>query len=89
MEDVLDVYQRPHDPAQPLVCLDEASKQLLGEVRAPLPLQPGAPCRQDCEYERHGTANMSMLYRTCSRGGLEDGHRRQHRRTAEPCARMT
>lgn len=62
MEDVLDVYQRPRDPAQPLVCLDEASKQLLGEVRAPLPLQPGAACRQDCEYERHGTANMFMLY---------------------------
>jgi hypothetical protein len=62
MEDVLDVYQRPHDPAQPLVCLDEASKQLLGQVREPLPLQPGAACRQDCEYERHGTANMFMLY---------------------------
>lgn len=62
MEDVLDVYQRPHDPMKPQVCLDEASKQLLGEVREPLPPQPGVPLRQDCEYERHGTANMFMLY---------------------------
>ena len=62
MEDVLEVYPRPCDPAQPLVCLDEASKQLLGEVRELLPPQPGVACRQDCEYERHGTANLFMLY---------------------------
>jgi hypothetical protein len=61
MEDVLDVYQRPYDPKRPQVCLDEASKQLLGEVREPLPLQPRKPAREDYEYERHGTANLFLL----------------------------
>jgi hypothetical protein len=61
MEDVLDVYQRPYDPKRPQVCLDEASKQLLGEVRQPIPLQPGQPRRIDTEYERHGTANLFVV----------------------------
>jgi hypothetical protein len=61
MEDVLDVYQRPYDPKRPQVCLDEASKQLLGEVREPLPMQPGQPMRIDAEYERHGTANLFVV----------------------------
>lgn len=61
MEDVLDVYQRPYDPKRPQVCLDEASKQLLGEVREPLPMEPGEPKREDYEYERHGTANLFMI----------------------------
>ena len=62
MEDVLEVYTRPHDPDQPLVCLDETSKQLVAETRAPLPMQPGQPARLDYEYERNGTANMFMLF---------------------------
>ena len=41
MEDVLEVYQRPHDPQRPLVCLDETSKQLITETRAPIPAKPG------------------------------------------------
>src|ERR1041385_8475416 len=41
MEDVLDVYHRPYDPQQPVVCLDECSKQLIAEVREPLPVKPG------------------------------------------------
>src|SRR6266516_4335890 len=61
MEDVLDVYQRRYDPQRPQVCLDEASKQLLGEVREPVPLQPGQPAREDYEYERHGTANLFLI----------------------------
>lgn len=61
MEDVLEVYHRPFDPARPLVCLDEAAKQLLGEVRAPLPMQPGQPERVDGEYTREGTAALFML----------------------------
>jgi transposase len=61
MEDVLDVYQRPYDPKRPQVSLDEASKQLLGEVQEPVPLQPGQPAREDYEYERHGTANLFLL----------------------------
>src|SRR5947208_16615681 len=52
MEDVLEVYTRPIDPKRPLVCLDEASKQLVGEVRGPLPAAPGRPPRVDGEYVR-------------------------------------
>jgi len=62
MEEVLEVYHRPYDPRRPQVCLDEASKQLLGETREPLPLLPGLPRREDYEYERHGTSNLFMLF---------------------------
>ena len=62
MEDVLDVYTRPHDPARPLVCLDETSKQLVGETRTPEPMRPGQPARHDYEYKRNGTANIFMLF---------------------------
>jgi len=61
MEDILDVYTRPLDPARPLVCFDETSKQLVGEVRTPLPMVPGHPRRDDTEYERHGTANLFLF----------------------------
>jgi DDE superfamily endonuclease len=61
MEDVLDVYHRPYDPRRPQVCLDEASKQLVGEVRLPLPPGPGQPGRFDYEYARNGTANLFMV----------------------------
>jgi len=62
MEDVLDVYTRPHNPARPLVCLDETSKQLVAETRMPEPMQPGQPVRHDYEYKRNGTANLFMLF---------------------------
>jgi hypothetical protein len=62
MEDVLEVYQRPRDPQRPLVCLDEQSKQLIKETRAPIPAAPGRPERHDYEYERNGTANLFMLF---------------------------
>jgi hypothetical protein len=61
MEDVLEVYHRAYDPSRPLVCLDEAAKQLLGEVRAPLPMQPGQPERVDGEYTREGAAALFMV----------------------------
>lgn len=61
MEDVLDVYHRPFDAARPLVCLDEASKQLIGETVQPLPPEPGQPERFDYEYVRNGTANLFMI----------------------------
>jgi hypothetical protein len=61
MEDVLDVYHRPFDEKRPLVCLDEASKQLVGEVAQPLPPEPGQPERFDYEYVRNGTANLFMI----------------------------
>ena len=58
MEDILDVYCRLYDARYPVVCLDEASKQLLGHVREPLPMQPGTPQRVDSDYERCGTCNI-------------------------------
>ncbi|MEE3501699.1 hypothetical protein [Acidiphilium acidophilum] len=62
MEDVLEVYHRPHDPTHPVVCLDETSKQLIAETRSPIPAKPGNPARHDYEYERNGTANLFMLF---------------------------
>jgi hypothetical protein len=62
MEDVLDVYTRAHDPKRPLVCLDEATKQLIKETRAPLPMRSGCPERHDYEYERNGTSNLFMMF---------------------------
>ncbi len=62
MEDILEVYQRPYDPENPLVCLDETSKQLIAETRVPIAAKPGQPARQDYEYRRNGTANLFMMF---------------------------
>lgn len=62
MEDVLEVYGQPYDPKRPQVCFDEGGKQLIGEVRPPLPARPGTPRREDYEYERNGTANLFMVF---------------------------
>jgi hypothetical protein len=62
MEDVLDVYTRPEDPQRPLVCMDETSKQLVGETRLPLPAQPGQTACYDAEYVRNGVCNLFMFY---------------------------
>jgi len=61
MEDVLEVYHRPYDPSRPLICLDEASKQLLAETRKAIAVEPGKPKRIDAEYRRCGTASVFML----------------------------
>jgi hypothetical protein len=61
MEDVLEVYHRPYDEQRPLVCLDEASKQLIGETVQALPAEPGQPERFDYEYVRNGTVNLFMV----------------------------
>jgi hypothetical protein len=62
MEDVLDVYERPLDPSRPVVCVDEGGKQLIGDVREPLPVRPGSPAKQDSEYARGGMANLFMAF---------------------------
>lgn len=62
MEDVLEVYQRPYDPLHPTVCMDETSKQLVGEVAQPLPLQAGHPVCYDYEYVRNGVNNLFMFF---------------------------
>jgi transposase len=61
MEDVLDVYHRPFDPARPLICVDEQPVQLVSEVRRPLPARPGSPARYDYEYRREGVANLFLV----------------------------
>lgn len=58
MYDLLALYARPHSRAEPVVCLDEKSTQLLAHSRAPLPMRPGRPARQDYEYVRRGTCNL-------------------------------
>jgi DDE superfamily endonuclease len=62
MEDVLEVYKRPYDPKRPVVCLDETSKQLIGEARTPTPGSPGKAARYDYEYVRNGVANLFMIF---------------------------
>ena len=62
MEDVLEVYTRPYEAQRPVVCLDEASKQLVADVTPPLPMQPGHPARQDYECARGGTATRFMVF---------------------------
>ena len=62
MEDILEVYRRPHDPNRPLVCIDEASKQQVKETREPLSTTVGKPARYDYEYERNGVSNLFMIF---------------------------
>ena len=59
---MLDLYAKPYDPSRPVVCVDEGGKQLLGDVREPLPVRPGSPAKQDSEYERGGMANLFMAF---------------------------
>jgi len=61
MEDVLDLYQQPLDASRPVVCMDEAAKQLVAEVHKPLPAVPGRAKRIDYEYRRTGTASVFMF----------------------------
>ncbi|MCH7689134.1 MAG: transposase, partial [Planctomycetes bacterium] len=61
MEHVLELYRLPYDPRYPVVCMDEASKQLIGEVRIPLPVAEGQPARYDSEYKRLGVCNQFMF----------------------------
>lgn len=61
MEDVLEVYRKPYDPAHPVVCMDEQPTQLIKETRMPLPPEPGQLLRYECEYERNGTAVNFMF----------------------------
>jgi hypothetical protein len=62
MEDVLDVYQGSYDAKHPLVCMDEASKQLLADVEPPQPPQPGQPAREDYHYERRGVQALFLFF---------------------------
>ena len=70
MEDVLEVYQRPYDGNEVLVCMDETSKQLVKETRVPRPAAPGTVSVYDYEYERNGVSSLFMLF-----APLEGGRR--------------
>jgi hypothetical protein len=61
MEDVLGLYAEPHDPGRPVVCFDEAGKELHGQVADPVPPAPGVPAKEDYEYTRQGTANLFVV----------------------------
>jgi transposase len=61
MEDVLDLYAEERHPRRPVVCFDESPHQLIGEVRQPIPAEPGQPERYDCEYKRNGTVNLFVF----------------------------
>jgi transposase len=62
MEEVLDLYQQPYDPAYPQLCIDEKSVQLLSDLEEPLPPMPGHVAKEDCRYARHGTANIFCVF---------------------------
>ena len=61
MEDVLELYAEPYDPSRPVVCSDEAGKELRGHVAGPVPASPGLPVKEDYEYTRHGTADLFVV----------------------------
>jgi len=85
MEDVLEVHHRPYDPDCPVVGIDEGGKQLLGEVRPPLPARPGSPAKEDSEYERNGVANLFMAFEPLGGNRLVEV---TQRRTAADFARF-
>jgi len=86
MEDVLDVYERPYDPLNPVVCIDETNKQLIKETR--IPCVPGQPEKVDYEYERNGIADVFMIFEplagkrdtivTKTRTGIDFAHALQY-----------
>jgi len=88
MEDVLNLYARPHDPKRPVVCFDEARKELHGQTRPPVPAAPGRPAREDYEYSREGTANLFLFVEplagrrwvsvTEHRAGADFAHQMKH-----------
>jgi hypothetical protein len=62
MEEVLDVYAAHYDSRRPLICMDEASKQLTSDVAEPIPMAPGRPRREDYHYERRGVQAMFLFF---------------------------
>ena len=77
MEDILDIYEMPYDPAVPVVCMDEKPYQLLGEAREPLPMRPGDTEKVDSEYVRNGTCSIFVFVEPL--GGIRHVSVREHR----------
>ena len=85
MEDGLDLYAEPYDPRRPVVCFDERPYQLVADVQAPLPMEPGRPQRVDDAYERQGCCNLLLIVQPLT--GWRDVHVTE-RRTKEDFARQ-
>src|ERR1700704_2694261 len=85
MEDVLDLYAEAPDPKRPVVCFDESPVQLIGEVRQPIPAEPGQLERYDCEYRRNGTVNLFVCIDVHRPWRKVKGGGRQ-KTTPNPCA---
>jgi len=81
MEDVLDLYAEPYDPARPVVGFDESPKQLIGEVLQPIPVQPGQVARYDSHYKRNGTRNLFIFFHPL--GGWRHVKITEHRKTED------
>lgn len=81
MEDVLDIYEMPYDPAVPVVRMDEKPYQLLGEAREPLPMRPGDIQKTDSEYIRNGTCTIFVFVEPL--GGIRHVSVREHRTAAD------
>lgn len=77
MEDILDIYEMPYDPAVPVVCMDEKPYQLLGEAGEPLPIRPGDTPKIDPEYIRNGTCSIFVFVEPLS--GVRHVSVRKHR----------
>lgn len=81
MEDVLDIYEMPYDPAVPVVCMDEKPYQLLGEAREPMPMRPGDVQKTDSEYIRKGICSIFVFIEPL--GGIRHVSVREHRTAAD------
>jgi len=84
MEDVLDLYAEAPDPTRPVVCFDESPVQLIGEVRQPIPAEPGQLERYDYEYRRNGTVNLLRLHRRPPAMAQGQSHRAARSRRLRP-----
>lgn len=77
MEDILDIYEKPYNPAVPVICMDEKPYQLLGETKEPLPMRPGDTQKMDSEYVRNGTCSIFVFVEPL--GGIRHVSVREHR----------
>ena len=89
MEEVLEVYQRPYDGNEVLVCMDETSKQQVKETRVPRPAAPGLSAAYDYEYERNGVSSLFMLFAGSTVPGPTDCQSRHPARRGQCLAEST
>ena len=86
MEDLLDLYEQPYDPAQPVMCFDERPCQLIEDRLIPLPMRPGQVMKEDTQYERHGVCCLLLAVEPLA--GKRCVHVRSHRTKIEYAAFM-